>query len=122
MVSVISGFAYVHHVHRTGDWRLVLTLVVLLVAMTLVAYVRILRPPSRRLDLLVLAGCVVVAVIWVAQAVVPEGAVLISFNRAHGLTESDLLVFPLLAAGCWLGVRLIWSKEDRESDGVEALR
>ncbi len=119
---MIAGFAYVHHVHRTDDWRLVVALGVLLVAMTLVAYVRILRPPSRTLDLMVLAGCVVVAVIWVAQAVVPEGAVLVSFNRAHGLTESDLLVFPLLAAGCWLFVRLIWTKEDRRPDDVEALR
>jgi hypothetical protein len=119
---VISGFAYVHHLHRTGDWRLVLALVVLLVAMTLVAYVRILRPPSRKLDLMVLLGAIVVAVIWVAQAVVPEGAVLISFNRAHGLTESDLLVFPLIAAGCWLFVRVIRSREDRQSDDVDALR
>ena len=66
---MISGFADLHHVHREGDWRLVLALVVLLVAMTLVAYIRILRPPSRRLDLMVLAGSVVVSVIWVAQAV-----------------------------------------------------
>ncbi len=50
----------------------------------------------------VLGACAVAALLWVTTDLVPEGAVLIGFSQAHGLTESDLLVFPLLLAAVLL--------------------
>lgn len=116
------GVHHVHPAHVAGDWRVVLALSVLLVAVTLLAYIRVFRPPSTRLDLAVVAAAAVVSLLWVTTQVVPEGAILISFSQDHGLTVSDLMVFPLLAAACWLLVRLVLTREDRQSDDVEALR
>lgn len=63
------------------------------------------RPARAAAVLLVVAGVSGwFAVGWLSQTPIAEGQVLARLSRRHGLTESDLVVLPVLAVGMLAGL------------------